>query len=103
MIRAGSSSSSSQPTDTIRNNSDISLQVNKEKEAKPPAQRVLGEAFCITRLKEIRRLAGDLYLRDFTDGSNRDHREQEITHLFRKFLRENGEDDPPFFCLLCFC
>ncbi len=44
-------------------------------------------------------MAGDLHLRDFTDGSNRDHREQEITHLFRRFLRENGEDDPPFFCV----
>ncbi len=44
-------------------------------------------------------MAGDLHLRDFTDGSNRDHREQEITHLFRRFLRGNGESDPPFFCV----
>ncbi len=99
LIRAGSSSSSSQPADPIRNNSDISLQVNKENEAKVPAQRVLGEAFCITRLREIRQLAGDLHLRNFTDGSNRDHREQEITHLFRRFLRGNGEGEPPFFCV----
>ncbi len=75
------------------------MQVNKEKEVKPPAQRVLGEAFCVTRLKEIRQLAGDLHLRDFTDGSNRDHREKEIIHLFRRFLRENGKDGPPFFCV----
>ena len=99
LIRAGSSSSSSQPADPIWNNSDVSLQVNKEKEVKPQAQRVLGEAFCITRLKEIRELAGDLHLRDFTDGSNRDHRERSITHLFRRFLRENAEGDPPFFCV----
>jgi hypothetical protein len=99
LIRAGSSSSSSQLADPIRNNSDVSLQVNKEKEAKPPAQRVLGEAFCITKLKEIRQLAGDLYLRDFTDGSNRDHREREIRHLFKGFLCEQGEGDPPFFCV----
>ena len=99
LIRTGSSSSSSQPVDPIRNNSDISLQVNKEKEVKVPAQRVLGEAFCITRIKEIRQLAGDLHLRDFTNGSNRDHREQEITHLFRRFLRENGEGEPPFYCV----
>jgi hypothetical protein len=75
------------------------LQVNEDKEVKVPAQRVLGEAFCITRLKEIRQLAGNLHLRNFTDGSNRDHREKEITHLFRRFLRKNGEDDPPFFCV----
>ena len=99
LIRAGSSSSSSQPADHIMNNSDVSLQVNEGNEVKLPAQRVLGEAFCITRLKEIRQLAGDLHLRDFTDGSNRDHREQEITHLFRRFLRGNGESDPPFFCV----
>jgi hypothetical protein len=99
LIRAGSSSSSSQPTDPIRNNSDISLQVNEDKEFKVPAQRVLGEAFCITRLKEIRQLAGNLHLRNFMDGSNRDHREREITHLFKRFLQENGPDDPPFFCV----
>ncbi len=99
LIRAGSSSSSSQPADPIRNNSDISLQANEDKEVKVSAQRVLGEAFCITRLKEIRQLAGNLYLRNFTDGSNRDHREQEISHLFRRLLRKNGEGEPPFFCV----
>ena len=97
LIRAGSSSSSSsQPAEPIRNNSDVSLQVSVDKEAKPQAQRVLGEASCITRLKEIRELAGDLHLRDFTDGSNRDHRERQITRLFRRFLRENVDGDPPF-------
>jgi hypothetical protein len=99
LIRAGSSSSSSQPADPIRNNSDISLQVNEDKEVKSQAQLVLGEAFCITRLKEIRQLAGNLYLRNFTDGANRDHREKEIQHLFRRFLRQNGPDNPPFFCV----
>ncbi len=44
-------------------------------------------------------MAGDLHLRNFTDGSNRDHREREITHLFRRFLRGNGEGEPPFFCV----
>ncbi len=48
LIRAGSSSSSSHPADPIRNNSNISLQVNEDKEVKVPAQRMLGEAFCIT-------------------------------------------------------
>ena len=99
LIRAGSSSSSSQPADPIRNNSDISLQVNEDKEVKSQAQLVLGEAFCIIRLKEIRQLAGDLHLRNFTDGANRDHREKEIQHLFRRFLRQNGPDNPPFFCV----
>jgi hypothetical protein len=75
------------------------LQVNEDKEVKGQAQLVLGEAFCITRLKEIRQLAGNLHLRNFTDVSNRDHREREITHLFRRFLRQNGQDDPPFFCV----
>jgi hypothetical protein len=100
LIRIGSSSSSPPRTDVIGINSDISVQVNKEKETiKPSAQRVLGEAFCINRLKEIRQLAGNAKLRDFTDGSDRDHREKEITHLFRRFLRENVEGDPPFFCV----
>ncbi len=44
-------------------------------------------------------MAGNSKLRDFTDGSDRDHREKEITHLFRRLLRENGEDNPPFFCV----
>ncbi len=99
LIRAGSSSSSSQPADPIRNNSDISLQVNEDKEIKAQAQLVLGEKFCITRLKEIRQLAGDLHLRNFMDGENRDHREKEIQRLFRRFLRQNGPDNPPFFCV----
>ena len=60
---------------------------------------MLGEAFCINRLREIRQLAGNLKLKDFTDGSDRDYREKEITHLFRRFLHENGEGDPPFFCV----
>ncbi len=44
-------------------------------------------------------MAGDLHLRDFTDGANRDHREKEIQHLFRRFLRQNGPDNPHFFCV----
>jgi hypothetical protein len=76
----------------------------KEKIPAPPSsnvegQRVLSEAFCINRLKEIRQLAGNTKLKDFTDGFERDLREKEITHLFRRFLRENVEGDPPYFCV----
>ena len=98
LIKAGSSSSSSQPADPIRNNSNISLQVKAHKqvdaknEVKPPAQRVLGEAFCINRLAQIRELAGDLRLRDFTDGLDRDPRAGEIAHLFSRFFRDNGSE-----------
>jgi hypothetical protein len=98
-IRTGSLLSSSQQTDGIRINSNISAQVNIGEEFVPQPQRVLGEAFCITRLDKIRQLAGDLKLRDFTDGSDRDHCEGEITHLFRRFSRENVGGDPPFFCV----
>ncbi len=66
LIKAGSSSSPFQPADPSRNNSNISLQVNSQEDAKnevkPPAQRVLGETFCISRLAQIRELAGDLRL-----------------------------------------
>jgi hypothetical protein len=63
-IRTGLLLSSSQQSDGIGINSNISTQVNVEKESKPQPQRVLlGEAFCITRLDKIRELAGDLKLR----------------------------------------
>jgi hypothetical protein len=52
-IRTGSLLSSSQHTDGIGVNSNISTQVDIEKESVPLPQRVLGEAFCINRLKEI--------------------------------------------------
>ncbi len=38
-------------------------------------------------------------LRDFTDGLDRDPRAGEIAHLFRRFLRDNGGDGPPYFCV----
>jgi hypothetical protein len=98
-IRTGLLLSSSQQSDGIRINSNISTQVNVEKESVPQPQRVLGEAFCITRLDKIRELDGDLKLRDFTNGLDRDPREGEITHLFRRFSRENVGGDPPFFCV----
>jgi hypothetical protein len=99
LTRTGSSLFPPEHADAIAINSDIYVQVNKEKESKPAAQRVLGEAFCINRLKEFRRMAGNKKLKDFTDGFHRDLREKEITHLFRRFLRENVEGDPPFFCV----
>jgi hypothetical protein len=98
-IRTGSLLSSSQHTDGIGINSNIFAQVNIEKESVPLSQRVLGEAFCINRLDKIRHLAANAKLKDFTDGSDRNDREKEITHLFRRFLRENVEGDPPYFCV----
>jgi hypothetical protein len=67
--------------------------------AAPPRQRVLGLAFCVNRLEEIRRFAGNAKLQDFTDGFERDVREEEISHLFRRFRCDNGENDPPYFCV----
>ena len=78
LIRTGSMHSSSQHTDGIGINSNISAQVNIEKESVPLPQRVLGEAFCINRLDRIRQLAGNERLKDLTNGSNRDDREKEI-------------------------
>jgi hypothetical protein len=43
--------------------------------------------------------AGNTKLKDFTDGFERDVREEEITHLFRRFRRENVEGDPLYFCV----
>ncbi len=59
LIRTRSMHSSSQHTDGIGINSNISPQVNVEKETAPVPQRVLGEAFCISRLVRIRKLAGN--------------------------------------------
>ncbi len=100
LIRTGFMHSSFQHTDSIGINSNISAQVNIEKESVPLPQRVLGEAFCINRLDRIRQWAGNEQLKDFTNGSNRDNREKEITHLFRRYLRENVESDPPYFCFI---
>ena len=61
-------------------------------------QRVLTEAFFINRLEEIRQFAGDTKLKDFTNGFERDIREEEISRIFRRFRRENGEGDPPYYC-----
>jgi hypothetical protein len=91
--------SSSQHTDGIGINSNISVKVNVEKESAPVPQRVLGEAFCINRLDRIRKLAGNERLKDFMNGSNRDDREKEITLLFKRFLRENVEGVPSYFCV----
>ncbi len=65
----------------------------------PTGQRVLTETFCINRLKEIRQFAGNSKLRDFTDGYERDVREEEISCLFKRFRRENSNGDPPYFCV----
>jgi hypothetical protein len=99
LIRTGLMHSSSHHTDGIEINSNISAQVNIEKESVHLPQLVLGEAFCINRLNRIRQLAGNERLKDLTNGSNRDDREKEITLLFRRFLRENVEGDPPYFCV----
>ena len=73
------------------------MQVDEKKEVKPPAQRVLGEAFCVNRLAQIRELAGNGRL--IEEGFDRDTREKEITNLFRRSVRDNGEKDPPYFCV----
>jgi hypothetical protein len=62
-------------------------------------QRVPSEAFCINRLDEICQFAGETKLKDFTDGFERNVREEEITHLFRRFRRENVKGYPPYFCV----
>ncbi len=99
LIRTGFLPSSSQRTDGIGINSTISAQVNIEKESVSLPQRVLGEAFCVNRLDKIWQLAGNAKLKYLTDGSDRDNLEKDITHLFRRFLRENVEGDPPYFCV----
>jgi hypothetical protein len=77
---------------------------SQERLSVPPAnnvngQRVLTETFCINRLEDIRQFAGNSKLKDFTDGYERDIREEEISRLFKRFRCENKEDDP---LLLCF-
>ena len=72
---------------------------SQERLPDPPAnnvigQRVLTETFCINRLEEIRQFAGNSKLKDFTDGFERDIREEEISRLFKRFRRENGKGDP---------
>jgi hypothetical protein len=57
---------------------------------------VLSGAFCINRLEKICQLAGNAKLKELTNCSDR---EKEITHLFRRFLRENVEGDPSYFCV----
>ncbi len=65
----------------------------------PIAQRVLTEAFCINRLKEILQFAGNSKLKDVTDGYEREDREEEISRIFKRFRRENVNGDPPYFCV----
>ncbi len=65
----------------------------------PIAQRVLTETFCVNRLKDIRQLAGDSKLQDFTKGYEREVREEEISRIFKRFRRENVNGDPPYFCV----
>ncbi len=77
---------------------------SQERPPDPPAnnvigQRVLTETFCINRLEEIRQFAANSKLKDFTDGFERDIREEEISRLFKRFRRENGKGDPPYFCV----
>ncbi len=64
-----------------------------------PAQRVLTDAFCVNRLEEIRKLAGDSKLKDFTKGFERDVREEEISRVFKRFRCENVDGDPPYYCV----
>ncbi len=77
---------------------------SQERFSVPPANNVIGqwvltETFCINRLKEIRQFAGNSKLKDFTDGYERDVREEEISRLFKRFRCENREGDPPYFCV----
>ena len=77
---------------------------SRERLSVPPTdnvieQRVLTETFCINRLEEIRRFAGNTKLKDFTDGFERDVREEKISRIFKRFLRENSRGDPPYFCV----
>jgi hypothetical protein len=65
----------------------------------PIAQRVLTEAFCINRLKEIRQFAGDSKLKNVIDGYEREDREEEISRIFKRFRREDVNGDPPYFCV----
>jgi hypothetical protein len=83
---------------------NLTREGGKEKLPAPPSsnvevQRVLGEAFCINRLDSIRQLVGNAKLKDFADGADRDIREKDITHFFRRFLRQNVEGDSPYFCV----
>jgi hypothetical protein len=79
----------------------------KEAESKIPApaggigtgQRVLSETFCINRLEEIRRMAGNAKLRDFINSTLPDNNYLEVTQVFRRFLRENSAGNPPYFCV----
>jgi hypothetical protein len=64
-----------------------------------PPQRVLTEVFCVNRLREIRKLAGNSKLKDFTKGFERDVREEEISRVFKRFRCENVDGDPPYFCV----
>ncbi len=89
--------SSSQHTDCIGINSNISAQVNVEKESAPVPQWVLGEAFCINRLNRILKLAGNERLKDLMNGSNRDDREKKISS--RDFYVRMSRVGP---LLLCF-
>ncbi len=83
------------------------LKDRKEAESKLPAsagdndtgQRVLSMAFCVNRLKETRHVAGNARLRGFTDSAAPDDQSREVTQLFRRFLRENSADNPPYFCV----
>ena len=79
---------------------------NRKKEKLPApssgnveGQRVLTEAFCINRLDSIRQMVGSLKLGVFADGKDHSARAEEIAHFFKEFMRQDAEDDIPYFCV----
>jgi hypothetical protein len=55
-------------------------------------QRVLSMTFCLNRLAEMSRLAGNTKLSD-------SYHEVNDIQLFKKFQRENESGDPPYYCV----
>ncbi len=79
---------------------------NKRKEKLPApsssdveGQRVLTEAFCINRLDSIRQMVGSTKLGIFADGKDHSARAEQIAQFFGEFMRQNAEDDSPYFCV----
>ena len=77
---------------------------NKEKLPAPSSsdvegQRVLTEAFCINRLDSIRQMVGSTKLGIFADGKDHSARAEQIAQFFGEFMRQNAEDDSPYFCV----
>jgi hypothetical protein len=62
-------------------------------------QRVLTEAFCINRLDSIRQVVGSTKLGIFADGKDNSARAEQIAQFFGEFMRQNAEDDSPYFCV----